>query len=56
MIWLSNPINANSGKTTSAMADPMLPLRGLSPVSGKTIVARFDGGMLSSALSEIHLC
>jgi hypothetical protein len=30
------------------MADPMLPLRGLSPVSGKTIVARFDGGMLSS--------
>jgi hypothetical protein len=30
------------------MPDPMLPLLGLSPVSGKTIVARFDGGMLSS--------
>ena len=26
----------------------MLPLPGLSPVSGKTIVARFDGGLLSS--------
>lgn len=30
------------------MTDPMLPLLGLSPVSGKTIVARFDGGLLSS--------
>jgi len=26
----------------------MLPLPGLSPVSGKTIVAKFDGGLLSS--------
>jgi hypothetical protein len=30
------------------MNDPMLPLPGLSPVSGKTVVARFDGGQLSS--------
>jgi Transposase DDE domain group 1 len=35
-------------KTTPAMNDPMLPLPGLSPVSGKTIVAKFDGGLLSS--------
>ncbi|BDA87240.1 hypothetical protein Sa4125_47820 (plasmid) [Aureimonas sp. SA4125] len=35
-------------ETTSAMRDlnPMLP--GLSPVSGKTVVAKFDGGCLSS--------
>ena len=30
------------------MNDPMLPLPGLSPVSGKTIIAKFDGGLLSS--------
>lgn len=30
------------------MDDPMLQLPGLSPVSGKTIVAKFDGGLLSS--------
>jgi hypothetical protein len=30
------------------MEDPTLPLPGLSPVSGKPIKARFDGGMLSS--------
>ncbi len=30
------------------MNDPMLPLPGLSPVSAKPIVARFDGGHLSS--------
>jgi hypothetical protein len=35
-------------KATRAMNDPMLPLPGLSPVSGKTIVAKFDGGLLSS--------
>jgi hypothetical protein len=35
-------------KATPAMNDPMPPLPGLSPVSGKTIVARFDGGLLSS--------
>ena len=30
------------------MDDPMLPLPGLSPVLGKSVVARFDGGKLSS--------
>ena len=30
------------------MNDPTLPLFGLSPVSGKTVVAKFDGGHLSS--------
>jgi len=30
------------------MSDTMLPLPGLSPVSGKTVVANFDGGLLSS--------
>jgi Transposase DDE domain group 1 len=30
------------------MNDPMLPLPGLSPVLGKPVVARFDGGQLSS--------
>ena len=30
------------------MIDLMLPLPGLSPVSGKTVVAKFDGGLLSS--------
>ncbi len=30
------------------MDDPTLPLPGLSPVSGKTVIAKFDGGLLSS--------
>ena len=30
------------------MNDPTLPLPELSPVSGKTVVAKFDGGLLSS--------
>src|SRR5512134_497453 len=30
------------------MVDPTLPLPGLSPVAGKELVARFDGGRLSS--------
>src|SRR5512147_2901195 len=30
------------------MVDPALPLPGLSPVAGKEVVARFDGGRLSS--------
>ena len=30
------------------MNDPALPLLGLSPVSGKKVVAKFDGGLLSS--------
>jgi hypothetical protein len=44
-------VDANSRhfrETTPAMLDPMLPLPGLSPVSGKAIVAKFDGGLLSS--------
>ena len=35
-------------KATPAMDDPILPLPGLSPVSGKRLDVRFDGGMLSS--------
>ena len=30
------------------MNDPMLPLPGLSPVAGKNVVVKFDGGRLSS--------
>jgi hypothetical protein len=44
-------VEANSrhfAAATPAMNDPTLPLSGLSPVSGKTIVAKFDGGLLSS--------
>src|SRR3954453_15226397 len=41
------------------MNDPTLPLPGLSPVSGKAVVAKFDGGLLSSnggvlALREVE--
>src|SRR5215210_4648942 len=41
------------------MNDPTLPLPGLSPVAGKSVVAQFDGGLLSSdggvlALREIE--
>ena len=41
------------------MENPMLPLPGLSPVAGKSVVARFDGGLLSSdggvlALREVE--
>jgi Transposase DDE domain group 1 len=35
-------------ETTPAMDDPTLPLPGLSPVAGKTVIAKFDGGLLSS--------
>src|SRR3954466_12371799 len=42
-----------------AMNDPMLPLPGLSLVAGKSVVAKFDGGLLSSnggvlALREVE--
>jgi hypothetical protein len=37
------------------MADLMLPLPGLSPVCGKSIVARFDGGCLSSDAGVVVL-
>src|SRR5512132_1722214 len=41
------------------MTDPMLPLPGLSLVSGKTVIAKFDGGLLPSdggvlALREVE--
>jgi hypothetical protein len=41
------------------MNDPMLPLPGLSPVSGKSVMVKFNGGLLSSdggvvALREIE--
>ena len=47
-------------EATPAMTDPTLPLPGLSPVSGKAVVAKFDGGLLSSdggvlALREVDL-
>jgi hypothetical protein len=42
----SNP--RHFGEATPAMIDSMLPLPGLSPVGGKTVVAKFDGGLLSS--------
>src|ERR1700693_2730562 len=35
-------------KATPAMNDSMLPLPGLSSVSGKPVVVKFDGGLLSS--------
>src|SRR5690349_21006221 len=37
------------------MTDPTLPLPGLSPVSGKTVVAKFDGGLLSSDAGVLAL-
>jgi hypothetical protein len=35
-------------EATPAMNEPTLPLPGLSPVAGKWVVAKFDGGLLSS--------
>jgi len=35
--------------------DPTLPLPGLSPVCGKTILAKFEGGLLSSDGSVVVL-
>jgi Transposase DDE domain group 1 len=35
-------------EATPAMNDPTLPLPGLSPVGSKSVVAKFDGGLLSS--------
>lgn len=37
------------------MVDPTLPLPGLSPVGGKAVVARFDGGELSSDAGVLAL-
>jgi len=36
------------GEIIPSMPDLMLPLLGLSPVSGTTVVAKFEGGLLSS--------
>jgi len=46
-------------EATPAMNDSMLPLPGLSSVSGKPVVVKFDGGLLSSdggilALREVE--
>jgi len=56
---LSKPIRAISCETTSAVNDFTLPLPGLSPVAGKSVVVKFDGGSLSSeggvlALREVE--
>ena len=47
-IWLSKPIRCVFRRATPAMIDSMLPLPGLSPVSGKRVEVKFDGGLLSS--------
>jgi autotransporter passenger strand-loop-strand repeat protein len=47
MILVSNQNHAVQESHT-AMNDPMLPLPGLSPVAGKKVVVKFDGGLLSS--------
>ena len=56
---MSKPIRAISCETTSAVNDFTLPLPGLSPVAGKSVVVKFDGGSLSSeggvlALREVE--
>jgi len=56
---LSKPIRTISCEATSAVNDFTLPLPGLSPVAGKSVVAKFDGGSLSSdggvlALREVE--
>src|ERR1700678_1817457 len=48
MVLLSNQKPLDFRKATAVMTDPMLPLPGLSPVAGKSVVAKFDGGLLSS--------
>jgi hypothetical protein len=37
------------------MNEPTLPLPGLSPVAGKSVVAKFDGGLLSSDAGVLAL-
>ena len=59
MILVVESNQRHFSKATPAMNDPMLPLPGLSPVSGKSVVAKFDGGLLSSdggvlALREVE--
>jgi hypothetical protein len=40
--------NAIFRKATPVMSDPMLPLPGLSSVSGENVIVKFDGDLLSS--------
>jgi hypothetical protein len=42
-------------EATPAMNDPTLPLPDLSPVAGKAVVAKFDGGLLSSDAGVLAL-
>src|SRR5277367_992923 len=48
MILMSNQNDATSRKPHLAMDHPMLSLPGLSPVAGKNVAVKFDGGRLSS--------
>jgi Transposase DDE domain group 1 len=57
-VWVAAP-EPSDQRTTPAMVDAQLFLPGLSPVQGKAVIARFDGGRLSSqggllALREIE--
>ena len=40
-IWLSKPISRDFNRAAFAMNDPLLPLPGLSSVSGKPVVVKF---------------
>src|ERR1700692_2287388 len=48
MILGANQTDAIFRKATPAMSDPMLPLPRLAPVSGKNVIVKFDGGLLSA--------
>jgi hypothetical protein len=45
----------NQRRFRSAMNDSMLDLDGLSPVSGKAVFARFDGGQLQTVFTQKRL-
>lgn len=56
---MSKPIRAISCQSPSAVNETTLPLPGLAPVAGKSVVVKFDGGSLSSdggilALREVE--
>ena len=58
-VWLSKPNSRDFNRAASAMNNSMLPLPGLSSASGKPVVVKFDGGLLSSdggvlALREVE--
>src|SRR5260370_29871592 len=54
-ILFTKAVSGFLGKPPPAMNDPMLPLPGLSPVNGKAVVARFDGGLLASDVGILPL-